>query len=636
MKKDIKTQILLGVAIFLTMMYIMNKYFPQEQEKEQPAAAQTAGIPSPRAINPHSTQLTEADIVADNNEGELKGSKIDNIKVVTKEFTATFSSTGAALQTYSLNNYFNLPPENKGRIPQPIIGVIQNDTYSLAMGILHVGENSYRLNGKDWKLVLTPEGTAIDGVKSSGSKLIFQTKAGNLKLSRVYDFAGKDSKDQFGFDHYLVVENESASSVIADYTISGPAGIIPDDIDQRFGILNGVSGYLDSGNKIVKEETALKKLDDEHSFTHNDARTAWMGLHNRFFASLLMSNQPDLSLAVTFEKITPAVGFFDSYPPAAKNWLESTFNAHKSNADVWLSTNIFEVPAQSAVEHSYRYYGGPLEDRIANNFSPELDTLVSYSWSWIGPISNILIIIMEKIVSVVGNYGVAIILLTVFVKLCMFPLSRKSMRSQHKMQLVQPLLKEIKEKYKNDPKKQQEETMRIFKENGVSPVGGCLPMLIQLPIFFALYGAFSRSFLIRQQDFIPGWINDLSQPDHLFKLPFEIPFFDWSYFNLLPIIYLAMQLLHMHMMPKSSDPQQKQQQKMMKYMPIVFVFIFYSMPSGLVLYFVTQSLLTVIEHFFIKRNTDHEIEVATATQSDPTAPVAAGTGIQHKKKNQKK
>lgn len=642
MNKDIKTQVLLGVAIFLTLMFLMNRFVPEPEKQDKPAvSADGSTVPSPRAPLPSNTQLTDTKIVDSSASDLIQATAVNDITVVSDKYTATFSTLGAAMQSYSLNDFYNLPPENKGRINQPIAGAIQNNNYSLAMGILRVGKNSYRLAGKDWKLVLVPEGTEVEGVNSKGSKLIFQTMVDGLKLSRVYDFASKDSKGKYGFDHYLVIENTTGTPVVADYSIAGPAGIIPDDIDQRFGVLNGISAYLDGKDSFVKEETQLSKLSDEPSFTHNDAMTAWMGLYNRFFASLLMSNQPEINLAVAYEKIEPTQSFYNKFSKETQEWLATTFEAHKYNASVWLSTNIFEIPANGAVEHSYRYYGGPLEDRVASDFSDQLGTLVTYSWSWIGPISNFLILIMDKIVYVVKNYGIAIILLTVFVKLCMLPLTRKSMRSQHKMQAVQPLIKEIKEKYKNDPKKQQAETMRIFKENGVSPVGGCLPMLIQLPIFFALYGAFSRSFQIRQEAFIPGWINDLSQPDHLFRLPFEIPLVDWSYFNLLPIIYLAMQLLHMHMMPKSADPQQQQQQKMMKYMPIVFVFIFYSMPSGLVLYFVTQSFLTVIEHYFIKRNTDHEALAGVNTGVNPDGSVEAGTGIQHKishkkKKHQKK
>ena len=637
MNKDVKTQVLLGVAVFLTLMFIMNRFMPPEQPpKKQAAAPIDSEVPTPESPLPANTQLTDSGVADTTVEGTMNAVAIDDIKVVTKEYTAVFTTKGASMKDYSLNNYYNLPPENKGRINLPIAGAIRDKTYSLSMGILRIGKNIYRLTGKDWKLVLTPEGTEIAGVKSQGSKLIFQTMAGNLKLSRVYDFAGKNSKDTFGFNHYLVVTNTTNSAIVADYSLGGPAGIVPDDIDQRFGNLNGVSAYLDSNDSIVKEETALSKLSDEQSFSHNDAKTAWMGLHNRFFASLLMSNQPEVNLSVVYESLVPSQGFFSLYPNKAQEWLEATFSAHKYNAAVWLKTNIFEIPASGTIEHSYRYYGGPMDDRIASAFSPELDSLVSYSWSWLASISNLLILIMEKIVSVVGNYGIAIILLTIFVKLILLPLTRKSMRSQHKMQQVQPLIKELKEKYKNDPKKQQAETMRVFKENGVSPVGGCLPMLIQLPIFFALYGAFSRSFLIRQQDFIPGWINDLSQPDHLFRLPFDIPLVDWHFFNLLPIIYLLMQLLHMHMMPKSTDPQQQQQQKMMKYMPIIFVFIFYSMPSGLVLYFVTQSLLTVVEHYFIKRNTDHETIAGVSTGVKPDGSIAAGTGIQGKKKKQNK
>jgi YidC/Oxa1 family membrane protein insertase len=203
----------------------------------------------------------------------------------------------------------------------------------------------------------------------------------------------------------------------------------------------------------------------------------------------------------------------------------------------------------------------------------------------------------------------------------MHGLTRRALASGHQMQKLQPKIKELREKYKDDQTKLHQETMRLWREHGVSPWGSCLPMLIQIPVFFALYGTFARDFAIRQALFIPGWIEDLSQPDALFDLPFVVPLLGWTNFNLLPILYVAMQLFHQSMTPKSEDPNVAQQQQMMKIMPILFMFIFYPMPSGLVLYFTVSACYTAVEHWFIRRRLD-----AGETQA-AGAPAAAGQGI---------
>ena len=189
-----------------------------------------------------------------------------------------------------------------------------------------------------------------------------------------------------------------------------------------------------------------------------------------------------------------------------------------------------------------------------------------------------------------GNYGIAIILLTLLVRMVMFPLGRKQAMAAKKMQDLQPLLKVIQEKYKNDKEKQGRETMALYKKHGVNPLGGCLPALIQLPIFVGLWQALNTSVHLRHATFL--YIHDLAAPDMLFKFPYnvEIPWLG-HYFNLLPFLVVALMLVQTKLFaPPATTPEAETQQKMMKYMMIFMAFMFYKVPSGLGIYFITSSL----------------------------------------------
>lgn len=603
MNKNFFNQLLLGVAIFLTMMYVMPKlgWGPQPETQTPPptapaapAISETPVTPAAPATPPGEAQATPAatgDIVPH-----------EQIVIDCPEFVAVFTTQGAALKSYTLKNYYNLPVKahSPQEIPLPLLAPMQPSKLSLSLNSLSIGATRNYPAASHWQLVRLPDSAAeIPGVERGGNALVFALTIGEITLTRRYDFSRSIDKKLTGFDHALIFHNSSVNPAPMAYSLSGPAGIIPDDSDQRFGILQAVSGNM-NGDKVSKTESPLSNLGKEKYFDHKERNIVWSGLINRFFAALLIVNDPALTERVQFREIRPNPDFPAQFGNAAP-WVEKMLQLHEFQAEALLATHAFTVNGGASLTHSFEFYGGPLSDTLAGSFNPKLDNIVSYSISLLSSISRFLLGILDIIASVIPNYGVAIILLTLVVKLCMHPLTRKTMQSQHKMQQVQPLLKKIKEKYKNDKQKQQQETMRVFQENGVNPLSGCLPMLIQLPIFFALYGVFARSFDIRQQTFIPGWIEDLSAQDALFNLGFSVPYFDWSTFNLLPVIYIVLQIINMRMMPKSSDPQMESQQKMMRIMPVVFGFIFYAMPSGLVLYFVTQSLLSIVEHCLLKK-----------------------------------
>ena len=187
------------------------------------------------------------------------------------------------------------------------------------------------------------------------------------------------------------------------------------------------------------------------------------------------------------------------------------------------------------------------------------------------------------------------------VRLMMFPLGRKQALMAKKMQELQPYLKEIQEKYKDDKEQQTRETLALYKRHEVNPVGGCLPALIQLPIFVGLWQALNNSVALRHASFL--WIKNLAAPDMLFQFPFEVPFLG-NYFNLLPFLVVALMLVQTKLFsPPATTPEAEMQQKMMKYMMIFMAFMFYKVPSGLGIYFITSSLWSIGERLLLPKIT---------------------------------
>jgi YidC/Oxa1 family membrane protein insertase len=187
----------------------------------------------------------------------------------------------------------------------------------------------------------------------------------------------------------------------------------------------------------------------------------------------------------------------------------------------------------------------------------------------------------------------------------MFPVMRKSMTSMHKMQKLGPEQKAIRKRYDKDKspeaqRKMQAEIMELYRKHGVSPLGGCLPMLIQFPMFIALYGMLRTAFELRHEPYL--WISDLTQSEALVE--FTVPLIGRTALNLLPLAYLALTLLQQHMQPTPADPQAAQQQKMMKYFMAFIFLLFYNMPSGLVLYFVFSSGFGILEQWIIRHRLD--------------------------------
>jgi YidC/Oxa1 family membrane protein insertase len=249
------------------------------------------------------------------------------------------------------------------------------------------------------------------------------------------------------------------------------------------------------------------------------------------------------------------------------------------------------------IGHLFHIYLGPQDLKTINNIKPEWAGIIYYGT--FDFIAQLLLQLLGFFYSLVHNWGWAIIILSLVVYFLLFPLSLKQMRSMKEMQLLQPKIEALRKEFKDNPQKLNKEIMELYKEHKVNPLGGCLPLLLQMPIFFALYQALIRSVALRGAHFL--WIKDLSSPDQLFTFKNSIPILG-NQVNILPILMAIGMFVQQKISTVKATGEAAQQQKMMSIiMPVMFGVIFYHMPSGLVLYWFVNSILMLVYQIRINK-----------------------------------
>ena len=292
-------------------------------------------------------------------------------------------------------------------------------------------------------------------------------------------------------------------------------------------------------------------------------------------------------------------GYMDSYfmaavVPVGGEARTVTLQGGEEQVRTVISEGIQQLPAQGTQTYGYRMYLGPKKLQILQATGDNLARAVDFGWFDV--IAKPMLWMLNFFHTYVGNYGVAIILLTIFIKLAFWPITQKGMMSMKNMQKLQPKIAKLREKYKADPAQMNQEMMALYKTYKVNPLGGCLPMLIQIPFFFALYRVLMAAIELRHAPFML-WINDLSAPDRLW-LGFNLP-----YLQGLPVLTLLMgasMYLQQKMTPTTVDPTQA---RIMQFLPVVFTFMFINFASGLVLYWLVNNLLSILQQYLINRKT---------------------------------
>ena len=323
--------------------------------------------------------------------------------------------------------------------------------------------------------------------------------------------------------------------------------------------------FLSLRDKMVSEK--LGKIEKKPYVV--DGEILWQALVRHYFAMIIRPDKP-----FVFSKTTAGVKGTEFMQTELRFSPEA-------------------VGPSTSLKRSFLIYAGPQYYKELKSFGSGFEQLLSHGF--FGIFKFWLLIALQWVHKMLGNYGWAIVLVTCGIKLLFTPLTHMSFESMKKMQALQPKLKALQERHKDNQAQLSKEMMELYKKNKVNPMGGCLPMILQIPIFIAFYQVLAQTVELKGEPFI-FWIRDLSEPDRAWVLPFSIPFLGANV-NILPLLMIGSMVWQQRLTPATGT---SDQQKMMMFMPIIFGFIFYNLPSGLVLYWFLNNLLSILHQLFIK------------------------------------
>ncbi len=468
-----------------------------------------------------------------------------------------------------------------------------------------------------------------------------------LRLAKTYALR----KGDYSLSVSLQVENLSSQTVTVGVEQYGPVGVPMDDPyeDKRQAAYAKLRLQDSSVMTSLMAKADLDKQDA--SKPHEIGRSngadplLWIGEVNKFFGSMMYlvpsdANQlcvPELGAAFLVDPIQETATSKTFLPqvdvPVLTLGPKGTAASARNPALTTITFDLFAGPKVRAM----------FEDAQAKYYKPQykqlkfIDTIDLKSCCWFtAPISLGVMWLLEFFAKYLSfdNYGVSIILLVLLVRLALHPLTKKGQVSMSKMQKLGPKLAKLKEKYADDKATLQKETMKLYKENGASPVIGCLPMFLQMPIWMALWVGVSADIHLRHAAFLPFWLTDLASPDALISWSANLPLLGHS-FNLLPLLLtvaMYLQTATAPQMTQATTPEQEQQQKMMKYMmPVMMLFIFYKMPMGLTLYVMASTFAGVIEQYVIRKHIKEREAMAELVETTIDMPGKASRNARGKK-----
>ena len=395
-------------------------------------------------------------------------------------------------------------------------------------------------------------------------------------INKKFKFYG--NKYNIGSDIELTGMNSLISNNSYDLVWSNGINFVEENsVDEENQ--SNASLYYGDEHVIVKASDVGKKFEKEFN-----GKVEWVAVRDKYFTAIVVPTNP--------AEIDGA--YFQGTKVAKEDGLKDFYNVRLT---VPFRNNQYE-------KRSFNLYLGPVNYDILKTYNAHLEKIVEFG-SFFGlkfiirPIAEyVLLPLFNFLHSFIPNYGFVIILFSLIIKFVLYPLTKSSMQSMKKMQLLAPKINEIKEKFKDDPTKVQKETMNLYRIYGINPAGGCLPLILQMPIFIAMWGLFQVSVELRQQPFM-FWIHDLSRPDIVLSLPFKLPIFGIDKISGLAVLMGVTTFIQQKMTVK--DPKQ---QAMIYLMPVFLTIMFMSFPSGLNLYYFMFNLFSIIQQYYI--NSKHD------------------------------
>ncbi|MFH1360753.1 MAG: YidC/Oxa1 family insertase periplasmic-domain containing protein [Candidatus Omnitrophota bacterium] len=457
-----------------------------------------------------------------------------------------------------------------------------------------ISEDVQTIENKEVKIYLTNIGGSIKSIEINQHSLVMPVKGlFNIVGYSSLDFDLKDADNEIAA--YEFRDNEVA--IQKTYDISSNDDTIKTEIvienisnqtiSKEFSLINfsldtsELDGKLDSPRDYNLFEYSysinhmIERKGNAYKFSPKDnlqrqGFVDWVGFRDRYFCIVIK-------------------------PEYTTTGLTTFVTGEKSINIMSQGQKIDLHPKEKAIFRLISYVGPQDTNRLKSYNKGFEEIFVFSKFSALDFIGKSVVRAMNFVHGFIPNWGVCVILIGLLVNGALYPLTLSSMKSMKKMQLIQPEMAKLREQYKNNPQRLNKEMMVLYKEHGVNPLGGCLPMILQMPIFISVYQAMWRNVSLKGANFL--WITDLSRPDHLFKLPFKFPIGNVEYFNILPIIIMALMFIQQKLTSKNmvvTDPNQAAQQRMMQvFLPLFIGMIFYKFSSGLALYFTTFYLFSI-------------------------------------------
>ena len=491
--------------------------------------------------------------------------------------TLELSTNGANIRKCYLKKYKNWYSSNSDSVNYNTMVQLINYSLSNAYDIAFVTSDGKAINTGELQFDTNAKKARYNLSGTDSLTLEFTTRAGSKgQIKKIYTFYG--NKYNFISNIQLIGMNNIIGNNAYDVVWnSGIRSVEKNSVDEANS--SDASVYY-GGEQVIVD--AKSKEPEEKEF---NGRIDWLNVRNKYFTAIIAPKNPN--------------GVDGAY-------IRGTREEERADGVKEIYSGRLIIPFRNTdfESNTFNIYIGPVDYDILKEYGDNFEAIVNFGSIFgitflVRPIAEyVLLPLFTFLHSFIPNYGFVIIVFSIIIKVVLYPLTKQSMQSMKKMQMLQPKITEIKEKYKDDAQKMNKETMKLYSTYGVNPAGGCLPLLLQMPIFIALWGLFRVAIELRQKPFI-FWITDLSRPDIIYHMSFKLPIFGIDQLSGLALLMGVTTFFQQKMSMK--DPKQ---QALVYVMPIMLTILFMSFPSGLNLYYFMFNVLSIAQQYYINHKHD--------------------------------
>lgn len=601
MEKNTIIAVILSVIVITVGMTIQTMFYPAQPATATESVEETSPTTDDAALSASQTVVVPSNLAYGS---DAKGSflPVDDknadatpFTFSNEVFTITFDPKGASVSSIKLNKH-----TTNG---DPVELLFKGES----------GKNAFLMYAGDDK---TNPIDAVFNHTIDGNKVIFtQTFSINgnedpFTITKTYTFG----KDDYLFEVNVAIDNSVNKAIPLSYENNAYTLAFEPQLGPAFEKMP--QDQYEYRHFYLKKDGSKKKtqISLKNGRYTSDATISWVALTGKYFSAIAIPDATHYTLSLsqlpdTEEGIALTSSIYLTRPAVKSAHTSDTFRFYigpqlKKNMTIY----------NNAQDNSFGVSGLNLE--------MALDSSTALGW-----LESFLMWILNIFYKIIPNYGIGIILVTFLLKLILYPLTKASMRSTAKMSELGPQMQAIKDRYPDNPQKQNELMAELYKKEKINPMGGCLPMLIQFPILIAFFGLLNKHFELRGAMFIPGWIPDLSQPDVVFVFSFNIPLLG-NQLHILPILYTISMIYSMKITQNTQTS--GQQQGMMKFMtygmPLIFFFWLYNSPSGLMLYWSVMNVISIVQQMITNKK---------QAEKDRAKAVVKGKQFPGKNKNTK-